>query len=215
MTVDAASVEGESNLIYCVTKGEECTFEAQVKLGSLAHCTAAEAKDGVSKIKEMRKKYGKIGVIYSDNGALKVITHIVATLQSDDGEEKTIIIIIRDPAHCIDLPCKDMTDKTKCPILAEFIVEAKKIVTFISGNIRGFANEMASALVIEKPVPRQEIYPDTRMYLAGTMLKSVAATEEFMEKLPTYPPFKKYVQIFIFFSNTTFFFFYFFILNIS
>ena len=56
MTVDAASVEGESNLIYCVTKGEECTFEAQVKLGSLAHCTAAEAKDGVSKIKEMIKK---------------------------------------------------------------------------------------------------------------------------------------------------------------
>jgi len=130
MSVDGATVNGRSELFYCVLKGNVSRFQDLSPLGHEAHATNAEVEDGYQKMKRYLELFGKINILYVDNAALHIMNLIIARLKAED--PTWIIMIIRDPAHSIDLGPKELAKPQY--VLGKLLKSVREILTLVSGD---------------------------------------------------------------------------------
>jgi len=114
--------------------------------------------------------------VYVDNAAQSVIKKALQRLLLDD--KSFVIILVRDPSHCLDLGPKDLGTQKWAPTIHRFIADVKEvIVTLTADNIWGFAEIMMSDGTIS-PCCKPVLMSETRMYGVATMLRSVQGVKQ-------------------------------------
>ena len=64
--------------------------------------------------------------VYVDNAAQSVIKKALQRLLLDD--KSFVIILVRDPSHCLDLGPKDLGTQKWAPTIHRFIADVKEVI---------------------------------------------------------------------------------------
>ena len=138
----------------------------------------------------LKEEKSNCAAIAVDNAGINTATLMKELLLK---AKKTNIstIIIRDPAHCIDLGAKDLAqEKTFIKPVVDTAVELNKFVKIdtIGGIKRKFVGE-GKIINFEASV-----FPETRMHLAADTLKSAAGQQDFLNLVKSTDEYHVYLK---------------------
>ena len=112
-------------IVYTASKSTFSIVLTWNDLASMKHLTDAEVADAYKVCQDSVDRFGtKIASINVDNAA-KAVAGKVAEKFAKEG---CVILVIRDPSHCIDLCSKDLA-KTK--VVSRVLDEATEVKNFV------------------------------------------------------------------------------------
>lgn len=180
---DGVTVNHKQKILYTVSKGQFSVCLTYTDLGSKKHVTSAEVDDAVKICEEAKKTFNaKIASIPVDNAAKHVASLVCAKL--DD-----CCLVLRDPAHCVDLLSKDMA---KTNVVKSVLADAKEVYDLvINDRIDSIRREaLDDFLIDEECVSKNTV--DTRMNLVHDHIVTACKQNEFISSLGTNEKFKCY-----------------------
>jgi hypothetical protein len=157
-------------------------------LGSNVHITDAKVDDAYSICTQVKSAFDtKIASISVDNAACKVAESVAKKLQADGNPA----LPLRDPAHCIDLLSKDLTNTS---VVCSVLGEVKEVFELCRTNrIDNIHKEAIEAGYIPNSVVAQNVV-ETCMNLTYIHLSSALAQGTFIASLPTNKSYMKYYR---------------------
>ena len=112
-------------IVYTLSKNTFSIFLTWTDLGSTKHQTKAEIEDACNVCKAAVAKFrSNIASLDVDNVARGMAGKVAAKFAAE-GE---VVLVIRDPSHCIDLCSKDIA-RTKC--VSRVIAKATEVKNFV------------------------------------------------------------------------------------
>jgi hypothetical protein len=158
-------------------------------LGNESHDTEAEIAVSIKIIKDIREK---IDVPVSNAAVDNAARHIASRtmlLYAEQFPDDPPPVTTRDPAHCLDLLCKDV-GKLKC--LKVFLDGLNSVVTLMTeGNIVGICEKAEVQHKVDKfwKVVKKA---DTRFYGMADEIASIVKNKKLLTILSTLPEFETY-----------------------
>lgn len=186
---DGVTINGNSNILYTCSKGEVTMFQGLQQLGEAVHVTDAEVEDATRQIEQIMDEFGneEVCTLAVDNAAQKVAGLAAAVYMSRHPGK--IMIVVRDPSHCIDLPCKDFGSIPHVAQVLDWCTDMIKLVN--TDRIAGIKETMVEH---DRIVDFQNVHmhPETRFYLLVDSLHGVIQQRQFLTTLPGEPEYVDY-----------------------
>jgi hypothetical protein len=189
MAVDGITIQGQSHLLYMVSKGSISLFEKCSQLGDSVHVTDAEANDGVEKLEGMVTKYrSPVASVAVDNAAITAVKLMVQKYGTRNPDAPPAMVT-RDPAHCIDLLSKD---SAKTEAFKPLLQGCKLVIEFVNDDrINAIIQDIITKKGLDH-IPKVSSFPETRFYLAGDTIDGCRGYKPVLDLIREWPAYQAY-----------------------